>query len=69
MGRRTKGEGSIANRSDGRWQGAYQDNGKRRYVYGKTRKEAAVKLREALWNVDSGKVEDSNKTLEAYHTP
>ncbi len=66
MGRRTKGEGSIAKRSDGRWQGAYQDNGKRRYVYGKTRKEAAAKLREALWNVSTGKVEDSNITLEAY---
>ena len=66
MGRRPKGEGSIVKRADGRWQGAYQDNGKRRYVYGKTRKEAAEKLRKAIWNVDSGKVEDSNKTLEAY---
>jgi len=66
MGRRTKGEGSIVKRTDGRWQGAYQDNGKRRYVYGKTRKEAAAKLREALWNVSTGKVEDSNITLEAY---
>lgn len=65
MGRRSKGEGSIVKRSDGRWQGAYQDNGKRRYVYGKTRKEAAAKLREAIRDVDSGKVEDSNKTLEA----
>ncbi|HZG64194.1 MAG TPA: hypothetical protein VEY13_11900 [Rubrobacteraceae bacterium] len=66
MGRRPKGEGSIVKRADGRWQGAYQDNGKRRYVYGKTRKEAAEKLRKAIWNVDSGKLEDSNKTLGAY---
>src|SRR5918998_1807862 len=66
MGRRPKGEGSIVKRADGRWQGAYQDNGKRRYVYGKTRKEAAEKLRKAIWNVNLDTVEDSNKTLEAY---
>ncbi len=67
MGRRSKGEGSIVKRSDGRWQGAYQDNGRRRYLYGKTRKEVTSKLREALWGVDTGSSNGhNNQTLEAH---
>lgn len=48
MGSRSNGEGSIAKRKDGRWSAAYTVGGKRRYVYGKTRKEAAKKLGDAL---------------------
>ena len=44
MGRRNNGEGSIQKRKDGRWCGRYTVNGKRKYVYGKTRKEVAEKL-------------------------
>jgi integrase len=48
LGRRSNGEGSIAKRKDGRWSAAYTVGGKRKYVYGKTRKEAATKLRDAM---------------------
>ena len=48
MGRRSNGEGSLSKRKDGRWQAAYTLNGKRHYLYGKTRKEVAGKLRETL---------------------
>lgn len=52
--RRSKGEGSINKRKDGRWQGRYIANGKRRYVYGKTRKEVAQKLTAAINDVNNG---------------
>ncbi len=44
--RRNNGEGSISYRSDGRWQGTIQLDGKRRYVYGATRAEVVARLRE-----------------------
>ncbi len=54
-GRRGKGEGSIAKRSDGRWS-AYVTglNGRRRYVYGKSRAEAARSLAAITQQRDSG---------------
>jgi len=42
--RRSPGEGSITQRTDGRWQASIQLDGKRRSVYGQTRLEAADKL-------------------------
>ncbi|MDP8939946.1 MAG: site-specific integrase [Actinomycetota bacterium] len=67
MGRRAKGEGSITRRSDGRWQGRYEVNGKRKYLYGKTRSEVSVKLREALSKVAHGLIyDDQNLTLEQH---
>lgn len=54
MGKRGNGEGSISRRPDGRWQGCVShgrnDNGKlrRQYFYGKTRKEVADKINEAI---------------------
>ena len=42
--RRSAGEGSISHRTDGRWQGALQVDGRRRIVYGRTRQEVAAKL-------------------------
>ncbi|MBI4499327.1 MAG: site-specific integrase [Chloroflexi bacterium] len=42
---RSPGEGSISQRTDGRWCGALMVNGKRTYVYGRTRAEAVDKLR------------------------
>jgi integrase len=44
MSRRSAGEGSITRRKDGRWQGSLQLGGRRRFVYGATRAEAAAKL-------------------------
>ncbi|MBC7237043.1 MAG: site-specific integrase [Chloroflexi bacterium] len=43
---RSRGEGSITQRKDGRWQASLQVDGRRRTVYGKTRKEVADKLTE-----------------------
>lgn len=45
MGRCLNGEGSIYQRTDGRWAGVITTNeGERKFVYGKTKKEAAKKL-------------------------
>lgn len=46
--KRGNGEGSISRRKDGRWEGRYTVNGKRRGVYGTTRKEVADKLARAI---------------------
>ncbi len=53
-GRRGRGEGSIYRRKDGRWVGQYEVNGKRRYVYGKTRKDVAVRLTKVVAERDAG---------------
>ena len=42
--RRSPGEGSISQRSDGRWQASLQVDGIRKTVYGKTRREVHAKL-------------------------
>ena len=46
MSKRSRGDGAIVKRKDGRWQGSLQVDGKRRTVYGKTEREARAKLRE-----------------------
>ena len=52
MKKRGNGEGSVFKRKDGRWCARYTvgtlDGLKRRDIYGKTRKDVAKKLREAL---------------------
>src|SRR5438309_11626683 len=54
-GRRGRGEGSIFKRADGRWTAyATAYSGQRRYVYGRTRTEAAKKLAEIAQQRDSG---------------
>jgi integrase len=65
--RRGRGEGSIYRRKDGRWVGQYEVGGKRRYVYGKTRKEVAGKLAKAVADGNDGLIFDSeNLTLARY---
>lgn len=60
MGKRGNGEGSICRRPDGRWQGSVSlgrdDSGKllRKYFYGKTRKEVADKINEAVEKINKG---------------
>ena len=45
MGRRGHGEGSISRRKDGRYQAALTlENHKRKYFYGKTRKEVVRRI-------------------------
>lgn len=47
MSRRANGEGSIYKRQDGRWCASYYDeNYKRHYIYGTTKKEVRKKLQE-----------------------
>ena len=57
--RRGRGEGSIYRRKDGRWVGQYEVNGKRRYVYGRTRKEVAERLNKAIAERDAVLVFDA----------
>src|SRR5215813_9767023 len=57
--KRGQGEGSIYKRKDGRWTSVlnlgYEDGKlKRKYFYGKTRKEVCDKLTESLRNVQQG---------------
>jgi integrase len=55
MGKRGNGEGSIYRRNDGRWVGEMTLEGRRRkFVYGKTRKEVQEKLHAALQEQQQG---------------
>lgn len=55
MTRRDKGDGSIYQRSNGRWIGEYTDaNGKRRYVSGKDRNDVKAKLKTKLKDKEEG---------------
>ena len=60
--KRGNGEGSVYRRKDGLWMGQYKiqthDVTKTKYIYSKTRKEAASKLADALAERDSGLVYD-----------
>jgi len=57
--RRGRGEGSIYRRKDGSWVAQYTVGDKRRYIYGKTRKDVAARLNKAIAERDSGIVYDS----------
>jgi integrase len=57
--RRGRGEGSIYRRKDGSWVAQYTVGEKRRYIYGKTRKDVAARLNKAIAERDSGIVYDS----------
>jgi len=46
--KRGNGEGSISRRKDGRWEGRYWIQGKRKSVYGKTKRDVAEKLAKAV---------------------
>jgi integrase len=66
MGRRGNGEGSISKRKDGRFVGRYwvelpSGEKKRRYIYGKDRKEVADALAVALGDRTRGIVADDEQ--------
>jgi integrase len=65
--RRGRGEGSIYRCKDGRWVGQYEVGGKRRYVYGKTRKEVASKLTKAVADGNEGLIFDSDHLTVAQY--
>lgn len=46
--RRSKGEGSVYKRKDGLWVARYEAAGKRKYLYGKTKKIVTDKLRDRV---------------------
>ena len=53
--RRDKGQGGITKRADGRWQGSYHDaQGRRRYVYGVTKRAAQEQLAARLNDLRQG---------------
>ncbi len=55
MRRRGHGEGGITQRADRRWQASFTgSDGKRHYLYAKTRKEVADKLRQAIQAKEQG---------------
>ena len=74
ISKRGNGEGSIVRRADGRWQSSItlgrNDSGKlvRKYFYGKTRKEVANKLNEAIENISKNNyiLRTSNPTVEEW---
>ena len=71
MAKNPNGEGGIGRRKDGRWAGSYTvqtaTGPKRRYVYGRNRKDVAAKLAKAVADRDSGLVFDAgNLTLGDY---
>jgi len=64
MRKRGHGEGSVFQRSDGRWVASLQVAGKRRTVYGATRLEALQKLKELQeWAERQGELPDSKRTV------
>jgi integrase len=71
VGRRGNGEGSIRRRKDGRWEGRYSVESaggrQQKTVYGKTRKEAAEKLTEAMASRDQGVIFDAGKLTVGDH--
>jgi integrase len=65
--RRGRDEGSIYRRKDGRWVAQYTTGDKRRYIYGKTRKDVASKLAKAIADRDEGIFYDTeNLTVAKY---
>lgn len=65
--KRANGEGTIRQRKDGRWEGLYTVNYKRKSVYGKTQEDIRKKLNKILNEIDTGMyTEKSNITLSAW---
>lgn len=68
--RRSNNQGSVIERSDGRWEARISlPNGKRKSFYAKTRRDAEKKLRELLSDLDNGIVpSDGRQTIKQYFT-
>src|SRR5215208_874896 len=66
--RRGNGEGTIRQRADGRWEAQVSlPGGKRKSVYGKTKKEARDKLKDAQKQIDAGvDLGAPSQTVEAF---
>jgi hypothetical protein len=68
MAKRADGQGAVYLRADGRWEAQLRlAGGGRKSVYGRTRREALGKLREARWAAVRGlPVSSRNPTLAAF---
>jgi integrase len=62
MAKRSNGEGTIKKRTDGRWEGQYTLDFKRKSVYGKTQEEVRKKLNQVLYEIESGLYIDNTVT-------
>lgn len=76
--KRASGEGTIRQRKDGRWEGLYSFNYKRKSVYGKTQEEVRKKLNNVLNDIDNNRYTDNpnisfgdwlDEWLEVYAKP
>jgi len=66
-GKRGNGEGSVYQRSDGKWCGALVVGGRRRVIYGRTRQDVAQKLARAMDSASRGLLrEPSRLTVGAF---
>jgi integrase len=61
VSKRGNGEGSIYQRSDGRWVGSLWVSGKRKYLYGRTRQDVARRLNEVLHSAHEGTYVDPGR--------
>ena len=54
MSKRTKGEGTIRKRSDGRWEGRYVNCiGETKYIYGKNKNEVRNELKNVIYDYNA----------------
>lgn len=67
-GRHPKGEGSVFKRSDGRWIAQITlENGRQKQYYAKSEKDANLKLRKALDELERGSlITEKDQTLKEY---
>jgi integrase len=66
VAKRSNGEGTIKKRSDGRWEGQYTIDFKRRSIYGKTQEEVRKKLNQVINEIESGLYTDNTITVGAW---
>jgi integrase len=67
MTRRGHNEGSVYKRDDGRWAGVISVNGKRKFIYGKTKQDAQRKMNIALRDLQAGlPIVSEKQTLEQF---
>jgi integrase len=65
MSKRGNGEGSIYQRSDGRWVASLWVSGKRKYLYGRTRQDVARRLNEVVHAAHEGTYVDPGRMTVA----
>ena len=59
MSKRTKGEGTIRKRSDGRWEGRYVNCiGETKYIYGKNKNEVRNELKNVIYDYNATNHQD-----------